>query len=198
LSPPGVRHVLAVALLVAVGGAALPAAPAEARVVRSLSADLDLERVETVRTRVRRSYFLYWIEVRDGTRATRISPRVERIGVQVADLNRDGRPDVFYQGSMGASGRATEFGVSDWTGAGERELWSYSWRRTDLGQRFAGASARLIEDPGAGAPGAEIELVEGVRRRGEPSCCPSRQRVSRFRWDGTRFTRYAQILRPTR
>jgi hypothetical protein len=122
----------------------------------------------------------------------RLSPRgIERARFQVRDLNRDGRPEVWFTGFSGNG--FFSFGLYAWTGASRRILWRWDNDRSVVGRRSAGGRAEF-QDRDPSYPGREIVLFEGVLRPGEPRCCPSRFLVQLFgRADGER--RYRLIDR---
>jgi hypothetical protein len=108
----------------------------------------------------------------------RISPRkIERARFRIRDLNRDDRPEIWFNGLRGMG--FFSFGLYTWTGANRRILWRWDNARSVVGRRSAGARAEF-EDVDDSYRGQEIVLVEGVLRPGEPRCCPSRLLIQVF------------------
>jgi hypothetical protein len=197
------RRLAAVTLLAL---ALVPAA--EAKIARSVGVNLDrdrrVERVQLVAT-TRPNHLggtqpipVRYVQVVDrvGGRLIRrrVSPRVEFATVKLRDFNLDGRPDIFFSGVSGNGGAAPQwFGLYDWTGRARRVLWSWSWRRSAVGRRWAGASVRRAERSRS-HPGLELVLEEGVLSRGDANCCPSRLLVSVYGYS-PRARRYRLIDR---
>jgi hypothetical protein len=195
---------LPVALLV-VGGAA----SVSARVARVIRSDLDLdgraEQVEVIAgsranpfggtVRIPVQYVRVVDRIGGKLVKRRLSPRVERASAKVRDFNADGRPDVWFDGSSGNGGAAPQwFGLYDWGGRHRHVLWSYSWNRSAVGNRWAGASVHR-EQRSAANPGLELVLREGVLSPGDANCCPSRILVSVYAYSTTQrryrlFDRY--------
>ena len=123
-------------------------------------------------------------------------PRIEHARSQIRDLNRDGRPEVWFNGLKGLG--FFSVGVYEWTGASRRILWRWDNNRSRVGRRSAGARVEF-EDRDPFYPGQEIVLIEGVLYPGEPRCCPSRILVQVFgRADGARRYRLVDhYYRPT-
>jgi hypothetical protein len=126
-----------------------------------------------------------------------ITPRVEHLGVRaVRDGAEDQTPDIWYWGSIGNAGAVPRYyGLVDWTGRKARILWKYNTQLSSVRRRYAGAHASLFQDPDAETPGYEIKLREGVLRPGEPSCCPSRERVSLYRFEEARYVLYKRYFK---
>jgi hypothetical protein len=113
------------------------------------------------------------VDRRDGSTITRrISPRgIDRARFRIRDLNRDGRPEVWFNGLSGNG--FFSFGLYEWTGSDRRILWRWDNERSVVGRRSAGARVEFqnLDDS---YRGQEIVLIEGVLREGEARCCPSR------------------------
>jgi len=164
-------------------GAASPAsggpAPAELRVIR---ADLDGDRdpeVVSVRRVSPAGFSQLRVTIDDPRTAGvgRLGPALDRIGrLSVRDFARIGRPQVFMDGSSGASGRFYAAALGRWTGARVRVLWRYDTghARTPAGTAVGSAVARIA--------GRQIRLREFLVPPDDPGCCPSfvRTRVSRY------------------
>ncbi len=182
------------------GGLALPA-PAKAAPPRSVAANLDadpeLERVDIVRTRCRLfrgqrgTTRCEHLAILDGGRSTTVSPVVETfLNLEVADYNRDGTPEVFSTGHVGNGGQAPiTVGLVGWTGTAPRPLFFFDTRRSDLGRSVAGARAIFEGQARSADPPAPLDLVltEGVLSRRNAACCPSRQRTTVYRWNGSHY-----------
>lgn len=194
------------ALVIVLALLALPASASEAAVKRTVRANLDGDaRKEGIQkiTTTRPNPFggtaplpVAYVRVVDPRRGRlikrRLSPRgIERASFQIRDLNRDGRPEVWFTGFAGNG--FFSFGLYAWTGAARRILWRWDNNRSVVGRRSAGARVEF-QDRDSSYPGREIVLLEGVLRPGEPRCCPSRFLVQLFgRAEGRR--RYRLIDR---
>lgn len=167
--------------------AALPAAmaagqaDADRRVIRAdLDGDPALETV-SVRAVARAGYRQSRVVLSDPAvrRMPALGPALDRIGrLAVRDFARIGEPQVFMDGSSGASGGFYAAALGRWTGERLRVLWRYDTgharapRGTVVGPALARVSAR------------GIRLREVLVPPDEPRCCPSvvRVRTSLFRY----------------
>lgn len=167
------------------------------KVIRSVKTNLDsdaqLERVQVVDNHSSGIPHAQRVWIVDGATARPITPIEEFFNAAkpVADGLGLAPHDVWFKGVRGNGGAPPEvFGLVHWTGTAARALWSYSSLRSDLGARYAGADARLLNDPKAATRGLEIKLEEGVRSPTEPNCCPGHVRYSLYRFNGTRYVLY--------
>ena len=176
----------------------LEAPAADPRVAKRIRANLDrdgrVEQVEIVAGSRRNPYGgtvripIRYVRVVDRVQGRllkrRISAMVEFARVKVRDFNRDGRLDIWFAGVSGNGGTAPHwFGLFDWTGRRRRVLWRWSWRRSVVGSRWAGASVHRPEYASE-YPGLELVLKEGVLSSGDATV------VRAGSW--SRYTRIAQ------
>lgn len=186
------RVALVAALLFA--GTAVAGGP---KIVRSVKTNLDsdpqLERVQVVDRNPKGLPHAQEVWIVDGSAAHPISPTKEFFNAAkpVADGLGLAPHDVWYKGVSGNGGAPPEvFALVHWDGRAAHVLWRYSSLQSDLGARYAGADARLLNDPKAATRGLEIKLHEGVRAPTEPNCCPGHVRYSLYRFKGTRYVLY--------
>ncbi len=112
-------------------------------------------------------------------RSARLGRALDRIGrLSARDFAKVGRPQVFADGSSGASGRFYAAALGRWDGERLRVLWRYdtgtAW--TPRGTAVGGALARIA--------GRTIHLRETLVPPDDPGCCPGviRVRVSTYRY----------------
>jgi hypothetical protein len=131
-----------------------------------------------------------------GRLAVTVTPRVEHLSLRpVKDGAEDETPDIWYWGSLGGAGAVPRFfGLVDWNGRKARVLWRYSALRSSVRHQYAGARAGFIQDVANGGPGYEIRLQEGVRAPADPNCCPTRERISLYRYDGSTYVLYERFF----
>ena len=75
----------------------------------------------------------HWLQVVDRvggrTVKARISPILEHMlprWITIADLDKDGRPEIFYRGFNGGAGAVPVFaGIRGWDGTAKHRFWSY-------------------------------------------------------------------------
>ena len=184
------KRALTIAMAAAAAIAAPSSASAQAPVSANLDADPAAEQVVLVRVRCRvfgRTRPCQRVAVRDGATTAPVSPPAERFGrPEVRDLQGDGIGEIVFAGSSGQGGAApATLGVASWTGAAGRPLLTYRSKRGVAGARLA-----FEDDGGARTPGQEVVLVEGILRRGEPHCCPSRRRFTSYKSAGGALAPY--------
>lgn len=122
---------------------------------------------------------------RDSTLSRSAGAGVDRL--EPLDLG-DGREAVAFGLRSGAAARLVEAAVVDVPGGacGEpRRLFSYPEDAGHDGALLADASFETI--PAAGGDPAELVVREGLVRRGEPLCCPTRMRTLRLQLEDERF-----------
>ena len=112
-------------------------------------------------------------------RSARLGPPLDRIGrLSARDFARIGRPQVFTDGSSGASGRFYAAALGRWDGARLRALWRY-----DTGSA-RGARGLVVGSALARIAGRAIHLRETLVPPDDPTCCPGviRVRLSTHRY----------------
>lgn len=135
----------------------------------------------------------------------------ENVDVVVQDVDATtSRPEIRVIGSSGASGRAgfvllARLGSDKVTTGCPMVVSLFRWSSTDpspkppkgysvsnFGIRYKDFTPRY--------QGKEIELTEGLAARGDALCCPSRRRVSRWRFDAKHdsYVRYSTKLKRLR
>ncbi len=126
-------------------------------------------------------------------RIQQVSPKAENATVRlVHDYAQDQRPDVWYAESLGNAG-SLYMGLVSWNGLTASVLWAYRAGSSGLGRKWSGARASLVDDPTANGRGFEIRLQEGVLSAGEPTCCPSHERISLYRFNGHKYVLYRRV-----
>jgi len=111
----------------------------------------------------------HWLQVVDRvggrTVKTRITPILEHMlprFIRIADLNTDGRPEIFYRGFNGGAGAVPVFaGIRGWDGTSKHRFWSYAPPYPPLihgghHYRYVGASVTLENLAAAATPGLEV------------------------------------------
>jgi hypothetical protein len=168
-------------MLLALPAALLAGPDADSRVLRiDLDGDAELESV-SVRKVAPAGYSQLRVTVSDPTtgRAARLGLPLDRIGrLAVRDFARIGSPQVFTDGSSGASGRFYAAALGRWTGDRLRTLWRYDTgtARSPRGTAVGSAQVRIA--------GRVIHLRETLVPPEDPTCCPGviRIRVSTYRF----------------
>lgn len=171
---------------------------------RTLRADLDGDGtregvlVRPVRPQADFSRHRVTIVDPDTGRSARVGPVVDRFGrVAARDFAGLGDPQVFAEGSSGASGGFYSVTIARWTGTRQRVLFRYESGTAARGP--AGAvvvSARLV------GLGPTLRLREFLAPPEDPSCCPSsvRVRTTTFRYSAERgrYLRDRRVTGPPR
>ena len=154
----------------------------------------------------------HWLQVVDRvggrTVKTRITPILEHMlprWIRLADLNTDGRPEIFYRGFNGGAGAVPVFaGIRGWDGTAKHRFWSYGPpfpALTHAGHhyRYVGASVALENLAAAATPGLEVHVVQGEARPADPDCCPSQLLIRNYRFDSAAraWVLYQTVWRPT-
>jgi hypothetical protein len=169
------------ALLLALPAALLAGPDADTRV---LHVDLDGDAArETVAVRpvAPAGYSQARVTVSDPTtgRSARLGRPVDRVGrLSARDFARIGRPQIFTDGSSGASGHFYAAALGRWDGTRLRILWRYDTGAARAPRGFAVGSAL------ARVAGRVIHLREILVPPDDPTCCPGviRVRISAYRY----------------
>jgi hypothetical protein len=171
----------AVALLLALPAALLAGPDADTRVLTvDLDGDPDLETV-AVRPVDPAGYAQQRVVIGDPTTGAKASlgRALDRIGRLAArDFARTGHPQVFTDGSSGASGHFYAAALGRWDGTALRTLWRYDTGTARSPRGFAVGSAQ------ARIAGRLIHLRETLVPPNDPTCCPGviRMRISAYRY----------------
>lgn len=159
-----------------------------------LDGDEPLERVTNKRRKCKAPFPCSQLVLRDGNSRRTLTGISQRPrypyywsvrGLQFLDLTGDGRSEIIWDlATVGGTGSSPSLtGVHRWDGQRLTQIFDLRNARRIEGS-YVSLYVRSEVVAGSGLL-PEIEITESLHGPSDSTCCPSGERVTRYRWDGT-------------